>query len=528
MSSVYLAIKQGTDVPQSPVALKLLTLALEDEPEFVERFKREAAVTQKLQHPNIVPTIDYGEDHEHGLYLTMPYIDGGNLRQMVTKAGNSPPLSLDKAKVWLEQCCAGLDYAHQQGVIHRDLKPENILIDSSGGQVLIADFGVARVDAGTKLTRTGLMPGTPEYMSPELFGETGASPSSDVYSLALVFYELLTGVAPFRCDNVAKTIQKQAYEKPTELSEALRQRNFEILESGPRQALDQVFAKALEKEAGQRYSSAGQFYQSLLAALATAPSPAELPKDGPSDTDHIPTTMVQWKLEPEKSLSPWLWLIPTLILLGAFWLNWSTVLGSPVEQMWTDEGVGYSSAPSGGTLHGALVWEGLEVALFRPTRELSGIDQARRSQNLLTTWIREDKVTKPDAFHGELISGEYIISGPDQLVRIDEASASEFGASPTQVGTYWLACLKDITEMRLGNAPHFVQALERERPLRKSKMGPFGPRLENWFDQARILKKDGPLQGDFLPRALLGMTVDSRREICQMAREVPLPIPKRK
>ncbi len=553
MSSVYLAERKAAadQVQEDPIALKLLTLSLEDEPEFVERFRREAALTQKLSHSNIVPTLEYGEDPENGLYLTMPYIQGGHLRQLIhnwqqghaTESPKPPVIELDQCQEWLAQTTSALDYAHRMGVIHRDLKPENILLDDKNN-ALIADFGVARVNEATKLTRTGLMPGTPEYMSPELFGDATASPASDVYSLALVFFELLTGVAPFRCDNVAKTIQRQAFETPPLLSTVLKDQQLRELPL----ALDAVFSTALEKDPDKRFSTAQGFFLAFQKAISAPTS--SLSQSLPTKTDSPgvearsndlqspplgpasplnPTMMVNWTHQTEKPKASWMWwLLPLGLVMVSVWLNWQAIKRPAYEDLWRNEATGFGLAPLAGRNQGCLFWEGLEVCYFPSLQDQAGLDQARTASNRLSSWLRQNKLDSSSDLRGEMSKDDYLILGPEELIRVTPKAATDLGAKPSQVGAYWLAILKDIVEMREGNSPKFVKAHERDNPVRQNSVGPLAPQLDLWFEQARILKKDGALVGDALPRALLGLDADERRRLTQMARRIPLPVPKQK
>ena len=192
MGAVYKARQPKID---RLVALKLLGFDPEDQPAFAERFRREGQALARLDHPNVVRLFDFGE--RDGLYfLVLEFVDGTNLRALMRQGALEPRQAL----AIVPQICEALQFAHDEGVVHRDIKPENVLIDTKG-RVKIADFGLAKlVDAGARdsaLTEVGQVMGTPDYMAPEqLRGERGVDHRADIYSLGVVFYEMLTGALP--------------------------------------------------------------------------------------------------------------------------------------------------------------------------------------------------------------------------------------------------------------------------------------------------------------------------------------------
>lgn len=200
MASVFLAV----DDAGQRVALKLMNAALKDQPDFVARFANEARATASLRHRNIVSVFDAGEaDGQY--FMATEFVDGGTVADLLAKLRELPPALA--AEVVL-QVLEGLDHAHSRGIVHRDLKPENLLI-SSGGVVKIADFGIARVVASdTRLTSTGMLIGTVGYMSPEQARGVKVDPRSDLFSLGIILYELLTGRNPFASENPATSLAK--------------------------------------------------------------------------------------------------------------------------------------------------------------------------------------------------------------------------------------------------------------------------------------------------------------------------------
>ncbi|MBD3315619.1 MAG: protein kinase [Chitinivibrionales bacterium] len=222
------------------VALKVLSPHLCHNDEFSRRFESEAKAISLLDHQNIVSMYDYGE--ENGLkYFAMQFIEGEDLGKRLC---GRKPLSLPTIVDYAKQICRGLRYAHQHNVIHRDIKPQNILIDRAH-VCRISDFGIAKIFRQSNITMTGMAVGTPEYMSPEQAEGKELDARTDIYSLGVVIYEMLTRTPPFTGKNPVAIAYKQVHELPTPPS-ALRR-------DVPKR-LELIILKALKKNRGERYT----------------------------------------------------------------------------------------------------------------------------------------------------------------------------------------------------------------------------------------------------------------------------------
>lgn len=505
MSSVFLA----ADPDGRQVALKLLNLSLESEPEFRKRFQREAELTQKLEHPNIVKTFHWEDDPDVGVYLIMEYIPGGNLRQKLDDP-ESQPWTLEQTLKLFAPVAEAIDYAHSQGVVHRDLKPENLLfLDSQ--TLKIADFGVARVDQGSRLTRTGVLPGTPEYMAPEQFSEQPSGPAADFYSLATILYEVLVGTTPFRSDNLALVLQKQAFEQPPPPS----QQRPDLPAY-----LDRVLLKALDKKADRRYPSA----RDLIQALATRPSGSLSGRAvGSGSLSELPTRQVNWRQElevPRRSL-PWLllWAVWTAAALAGLW----RLYPAPERPSWLSTPLGWQPAPVGRQLCWSVVWNGLEVALVAPDQQQTALDLARFASGQWGDWLLQDKLGN---LKGELVGEVYVLSvaGQDWL-RVDAQMAANLKARPAQIGEYWLALLQDVNRLRQGKAPFEVRELERRRPLRLDGTPPRYLLLETLYERCRIRQREGAFPPEVILESLDSLGSPETRRLREAARSIPLPKP---
>lgn len=252
-ATVYKALDTGMGLNRE-VALKVLHPHLASDPGFISRFQREAQVTAKLFHPNIAMLLEAGEI-EGRYYLAMQYISGRNLRDLVRDQGLLP---LDTIAAIVEQMGAALDFAHGRGVIHRDVKPGNIIVDDDLHATL-TDFGIVKALEGTTLyTTSGGVWGTPSYVSPEQATSGVLDGRSDLYSLAVVAYELCTGHVPFAADTTPSLYYKIVHEAPP-VSSLVHPRA-----TGPLQA---VLSKALAKSPEQRYANGRELADALAAAV---------------------------------------------------------------------------------------------------------------------------------------------------------------------------------------------------------------------------------------------------------------------
>jgi serine/threonine protein kinase len=211
MATVYRA---HDTVLNRSVAIKVLEPALTFDPKAVERFRREAVTAANLEHPNIVRVYDVQEEGKVH-YIAMRFVQGTTLRDILHDNGALP---LEAILNIIVPVASALHYAHRHGVIHRDVKPGNILVEPDGN-VLLTDFGIARAGGGTQsgLTATGLVMGTADYLAPEQIAGRPAEPRSDIYSLGVVLYEMLTGVTPFAGENTASILYRQVHDQPPPL-----------------------------------------------------------------------------------------------------------------------------------------------------------------------------------------------------------------------------------------------------------------------------------------------------------------------
>jgi serine/threonine-protein kinase len=245
------------------VAIKILHPKLANRKDLTSRFRREARAMSQLTHPNTVKVFAFGELEEDGsLYIVMELLEGKNLNQVVRREGPMPP---ERAIPILIQVCGALQEAHDLGIVHRDLKPENIFLSRQGGITdfpKVLDFGLAKVTerqmqpGSIILTQEGMVFGTPEFMSPEQAQGRTLDARSDIYSLAVILYELLTGKLPFTARTPMEYIQKHVTERMIPLAERAPDRQFP---SG----LEEVIAKALAKRPEERYQSAAEFAEAL-------------------------------------------------------------------------------------------------------------------------------------------------------------------------------------------------------------------------------------------------------------------------
>ena len=250
MANVYLGYDEILD---RNVAIKVLRGDLSNDEKFVRRFQREALSASSLSHPNIVEMYDVGEDN--GLYyIVMEFVDGKTLKQLLKRRGN---LTLSEAIDIMLQLTDGMAHAHDSYIIHRDLKPQNIMIQDDG-QIKITDFGIAMALNSTQLTQTNSVMGSVHYLPPEQAAGKGSTTKSDIYSMGIIFYELLTGKLPFKGDNAVEIALKHMRDPLPNIREEH--------ESIP-QSIENIILKATAKNPKNRYDDVRSMHDDLLTAL---------------------------------------------------------------------------------------------------------------------------------------------------------------------------------------------------------------------------------------------------------------------
>ena len=323
MAAVYKAYQPAME---RYVALKILPRHFANDPQFSSRFQREAKLLAQLQHPHILPVFDSGQEAGYA-YIVMPYVRSGTLGDSL----KGEPLPVHRVRQVITQVGDALNYAHGRGMIHRDVKPSNVLIDE-GGNCLLTDFGLARmVEASVNLTASGTIMGTPAYMSPEQGSGAKIDSRSDIYSLGVILYEMVTGRVPYQAETPVAVIFKHIQDP---LPPA-RKLNPDLPEP-----LERVILKTLSKNPADRYQSATDLVRAIQRAVPEAPvGPADAawPTSEFADSD--------WSVErkrevrsatlPPKSkrmIPTWIWgllglaILAILALVGGL-LLWRGVLG---------------------------------------------------------------------------------------------------------------------------------------------------------------------------------------------------------
>ena len=250
MSTVYLA---RDDTLERWVAVKVMHREISDQPDQIERFRREARAVAQLSHPNLVAVIDAGEDGGHP-YIVFEYVEGETLKQRIDRIG---PLPFDEAAAYAIEIGRGIAAAHAQQMVHRDVKPQNVLIDPEG-RGKVTDFGIARSLESDGLTKTGRVLGTTDYVSPEQAMGRDVDARSDIYSLGVVLYEMLTGDVPFKAETVVGVAMKHVNEQMPDVQGR---------RPGASAALSAVTERATQKDPRKRYPDMWTMLRDLEGAL---------------------------------------------------------------------------------------------------------------------------------------------------------------------------------------------------------------------------------------------------------------------
>jgi serine/threonine-protein kinase len=385
MGVVYLARDLRHD---RPVALKILL------PEFAARsgstrFQREIHFAAQLQHPHILTVLDSGNvgEHEAGvgqLWFTMPFVEGESLRDRLRREGQLP---LEDALRITTEAARALDYAHQHGVIHRDVKPENILL-TRDGTTLVADFGIARaVGPDDGLTRPGVLIGTPAYMSPEQTDDQEVDARADLYSLAVVLYEMLAGEPPFLGRSVHAIVAKRLAE-PTPSVRAVR----DTVPAG----VDEAIRKAMAPELADRFATLAKFAEALRTPIPHAASLATV----------VPTPLADPAPQRRRVSAAAVTLVAGLLLsLGALWA-WQRMdagggrvnAGTPVVAVLPFENLGDSAD--------GYFAEGVADEIRTKLAQVSGLEMIARGSS-----IEYRRTTMRPAAIARELGADYLLSG---------------------------------------------------------------------------------------------------------------------
>ena len=283
MGRVYLAehVKMGRKS-----ALKVLHPGMVKDLDAITRFNREAANASRISHANVAAVYDFGETADGLIYLAMEYVDGQSLASVIEQQG---PLSPRRAAEIVRQTADALAVAHEVGLVHRDLKPDNILLvptRDGGDLVKVVDFGIAKAadDESRKVTKTGFLIGTPDYMSPEQFAGDALDGRSDIYSLGLVAFNMLTGRLPFPSESARESLIMRLTDAPMSLRLAAPSVDWP-------DDVQEVIDKALSRDPRRRYQSASEFGQAFHAAVSHMPE-TTAHRPSPSDARVVPPTRV--------------------------------------------------------------------------------------------------------------------------------------------------------------------------------------------------------------------------------------------
>jgi eukaryotic-like serine/threonine-protein kinase len=317
MGAVYQARDRELD---RLIALKVIRPELATDPAILQRFKQELILARNITHKNVVRIYDLGE--ADGIrFITMEYVDGEDMRTLLRKNGK---FSAQQAIPMIEQVCRALDSAHSEGVIHRDLKPQNIMRDKQG-RIVVMDFGLARSLGDSGMTQTGAIVGTMEYMSPEQALGSQLDQRSDIFSVGLIFYELLTGKSPYHADTAIASLMRRTREVAKPASD---------VENTVPRSLSAIVSRCLEREPANRYHSVVELLQQLNAWEANPNISADaLSKMIPHPIVHP----ARFNLDLPGKL--WMWITAAVLLIVMAGVVGRTLLNKPGSQGQSAQGI---------------------------------------------------------------------------------------------------------------------------------------------------------------------------------------------
>jgi serine/threonine-protein kinase len=423
MSSVFRAHDRQLE---RDVAIKILHEHYADDPEYLERFRREARLVARLSHPNIVTVIDRGDD-DGRQYIVFELVEGENLKELVVRSGR---LSVRRALELALAIADGLAFAHDHGLVHRDVKPQNVLLNREG-EVKVTDFGIARsLHMEHGMTQTGTVLGTGEYLAPEQASGKPVSPATDVYSLGVVLWELLAGDVPFTGDNFVAVALRHVNEPPPHL----RERRPDVT---PR--LDAAVQRALAKDPARRFPSMTAFAKELRACLAEAEG--EIPAVDPELTLITPSPVAlarapaQRRPRPRRAARtrrrPLVWALLALLVAGVAFAA-VLLLG----------GGGHANGTSGGGSSGSVVnLSGVGDAYSAPGHPDSHADTAASATDgsTATYWYTQ---TYGDQAFGGLLTGLGLVVDAGSAVKLAHLTVT----TPTPGGGF-------TAEIQAGDSP---------------------------------------------------------------------------
>lgn len=350
-----------------PLAMKVLHADFADDPTSFKYFQREARALRKLRHPNVVPF--YGlEQSEQGVFILEHYIDGPSLRDVLKTQPKGMPVP--EALTYIHALCAALGYAHASGVVHCDIKPGNVMVDSDR-RIYLADFGIARHAESTSTTIAGA--GTPGYMAPEQIRSDSVTPAADIYSLGVLFFELLTGQRPFRGD-------EQTLVGATS-SERVRYAHLNLAPPDPRSlnpnippALAEIVLKCLEKEPGERYASTGDLLNALALLGVVPATRVQISVSPPVAGKPNQPRPAQKPVQPQKNTPPILWIggiaVSGFIIIVVLGLMVFSIVKQPTPTNTSGDQLIFPSAPQATEALPVIINQPSESAPIEPPMEI--------------------------------------------------------------------------------------------------------------------------------------------------------------